>query len=247
MQDVLDHLIGVHGGRLYYNLTNIHALLQLMPFGKWLMRFFNEFVGASEFPALPSASMPRPMERLIETVRMPFMIAWKYLTLKQCVSKFERTVDTFCESTPWDRLPDKSMPELRREFHGFLDIRLRRWNNAALADTAAMITYGLLKLSLKRWLKNADTPNLHNDLLNGLTDIASSAPVIKLWDLSRWVRAQPDLHKLIANHEPEFIWQELSSGKYQGFREKFTDYLEHWGFRGSGELMLTSPNRRSPS
>lgn len=241
MQDVLDHLIGVHGGRLYYNLTNIHTILQLVPFSKWLMRFFNEFVGASEFPALPSPPMPSLLEKVVETARMPFMIAWKYLTVQKRVERFERTVNEFCGSSPWDQLPNKTIAELRHQFHGFFNIRLRRWNDAALADTSAMITYGLLKLSMKNWLKNNENPNLHNDLLKGLSDISSSTPVIKLWDLSRWVIANPDIFRLINENDPSSISQELHSDKYTDFWERFFDYLDNWGFRGSGELMLTFP------
>jgi pyruvate,water dikinase len=242
MQDVLDHLIGVHGGRLYYNLTNIHALLYLTPFGPWLTSFFNEFVGASQFPSLPSAHLQGPLDRLAELARLPIMVVWKYLTLDRRIARFESTVDAFCGSAPWDSLPHLTMPLLRRQFLGFLDIRLHRWNDAALADLAAMVTYGLLEMAVKRWLKDAGSTRLHNDLLNGLEDIASSIPVLKLWELSRWVCTRPDLHRLITEHEPPILWQQMALPEYQDLHDRFAEYLEHRGFRGSGELMLTSPS-----
>ena len=33
MDDALRHIIGVHGARMYYNLTNIHTVLRTAPFG----------------------------------------------------------------------------------------------------------------------------------------------------------------------------------------------------------------------
>lgn len=242
MQDVLEHLIGVHGGRLYYNLTNIHTLLHLAPFGNWLTRFFNEFVGASEFPALSATYILDPIEKTAELIRMPFMVMWQYLTLKRRIRKFEHTVDDFCKLAKWNELPLLSIAKLRQHLLGFMNIRLHRWNNAALADTAAMITYGLLKLSLKRWLKEQENSNLHNALLNGLTDIASSKPVIKLWDLSRVVRAEKNLFNLFHNNEPEVIWRQLFEPEHKNIKQEILEYIECWGFRGSGELMLTHPS-----
>ena len=46
MEQPLRHLVGVHGARLYYNLTNIHAVLRMAPFGELLADSFNQFVGA---------------------------------------------------------------------------------------------------------------------------------------------------------------------------------------------------------
>jgi len=39
------HVIGVHAARIYYNLTNIHRVLQCVPFSAWLTRSFDDFVG----------------------------------------------------------------------------------------------------------------------------------------------------------------------------------------------------------
>ena len=47
MDDALRHIIGVHGARMYYNLTNIHTVLRTAPFGDALVAAFNSFVGAS--------------------------------------------------------------------------------------------------------------------------------------------------------------------------------------------------------
>lgn len=243
MQDALDHIVGVHDGRLYYNLTNIHTLLYLAPGGRWLTSFFNEFVGSTEFPAPRHASAKLgPIESMIEFARIPFKVIWQYITVKRRVGKFERRVDDFCRATRRADLPQKSLLDLQRDLRSFLDIRLYHWNNAALADTAAMICYGLLKLVLARTLGGKDGASLHNDLLKGLADIASSTPVLKLWELSRLVQNEPGLQQLFALHAPEEIWQQLRQPEFSNFRTLFLDYLEQWGFRSSGELMLTVPS-----
>lgn len=243
MEDALDHVVGVHGGRLYYNLTNIHTLLYLAPGGRWLTSFFNEFVGATEFPVpRHEAAKLGLLERLIELTRIPIKVAWQYLMVKRRVGEFESRIDDFCRTTRRTDLPRKSLAELREDLRRFLDIRLHHWNNAALADTAAMICYGSLKLMLTRALPGKDGASLHNDLLKGLADVASNTPVLKLWELSRRVLDTPSLQRLFVDHAPETIWRHFEQPEFAGFRKAFLEYLEQWGFRSSGELMLTAPS-----
>ncbi len=48
MEPALRQIIGVHGARMYYNLTNIHAVLRSAPFGDLLAASFNQFTGAAQ-------------------------------------------------------------------------------------------------------------------------------------------------------------------------------------------------------
>jgi len=237
MHDALEHVVGVHGGRLYYNLSNIHALLYLAPGGKWLTRFFNGFTGAEQFPTPKLAALPGILELLWITLKT----SWQYLFVEQRVAKFENNVDAYCRVTDTAHLASKSLIELRTDLQGFLDIRLRRWNGAALADTAAMVCYGLLQRKLKQ--VTGDPHNhQHNDLLKGLADLASLAPVTQLWELSRHIRNVPETCRLFVEQPPEIIWQTLQTSAYAEMRARLLDYLENWGFRNSGELMLVTPS-----
>ena len=48
MEQPLGHIIGVHGARMYYNLTSIHGILRSAPFGDLLAAWFNQFVGSED-------------------------------------------------------------------------------------------------------------------------------------------------------------------------------------------------------
>jgi phosphohistidine swiveling domain-containing protein len=243
MQPVLENLVGVHGGRLYYNLSNIHALLRLAPAGAWLARAFNAFVGAAEFP-VPRHALPRQgyVERMVEAVRIAFKTAWQYLRVQARVARFEQTVMQFCDNTRRPALARMSAASLVDALDGFLEIRLRRWNDAALADTAAMVCYALLQRSLRlAWPQAGESA--HNNLLVGLPGLASHAPVERLWDLSRTVRADAGLCRLFMHADVAAIDAALATDPaWAPFRAQFDDYLERWGFRSSGELMLTYPS-----
>jgi pyruvate,water dikinase len=239
----LDHVVGVHGARLYYNLTNIHRLLALAPGGRWLSRFFNDFTGARGGELDPSSLPPlSAIERIIEALRVPLCVAWQYAFVGRRVARFERTVDAYCDPLAAAPLREWALDRLHRALREFMTVRLERWNNAALADTAAMVCYGLLRVLVRRALPDRDPSALHNTLLKGLPDLASNRPVIALWTLSRAIRQDATLCALFAEHAPAAILETLALPAHSAFATRFRRYLDEHGYRCSGELMLTVPH-----
>ena len=241
MEEPLENIIGMHCGRLYYNLSNIHTLLHLLPGGAWLARFFNDFTGAEDTPS-PSAS-PRmgTLARVLELLRVPAGVIGQYSRVRTRVARFETVVDAFCSRYASESLAGLPLESLRRAVLDFLDIRLRRWNDAALADTAAMVSYGLLRLVVRRAFSGDEEAYLHNTLLKGLPDLASNAPVARLWQLSRRVRGDAGLRSQLKRCTAAEFAAELDRPELGEFAREFRDYLERWGFRSSQELMLTVP------
>lgn len=243
MEYPLRNVIGVHGGRMYYNLTNIHAILKMAPAGDLLAQWFDDFVGvdrsADDHKTSPK-SVRSFWRRSIEFVRIGLMTTWQYLFLTKRVAAFERIVDEFANSTQPVNLEAKSSSELLDDLRGFFEIRCNRWINASLADTAAMVTYGLLKRTLTREFPERDQAGLHNSLLKGLQDVVSGKPIVELWNLSRLVRNDPELNELISSSNDKRILDEIQTNpKFSDFHKAFDEFLRDWGFRCSGELMLT--------
>jgi phosphohistidine swiveling domain-containing protein len=241
MQDALENIIGMHCGRLYYNLSNIHALLHLVPGGAWLARFFNDFTGAEEYPlprALPGMGF---LAHALELLRVTVGVAWQYSRVRARVARFETVVDAFCGRYPPELLDRLPLESLRCAVLDFLDIRLRRWNDAALADTAAMVCYGLLRLVVHRAFSGHNEASLHNTLLKGLPGLASNAPVTRLWQISRRVRDDTELRLQLRRCTAAEFAARLDRPELGEFAREFRDYLERWGFRSSQELMLTVP------
>ncbi len=80
---------------------------------------------------------------------------------------------------------------------------------------------------------------MHNTLLKGLPNVVSAEPVVALWQLSRIIRDNAALRELVANQSSEEILAAIEqSDRFIDFRAALADYLETWGFRCSGELML---------
>ena len=235
MESALDNLVGCHGGRLYYNLSNIHTVLHLAPGGPWLARFFNQFTGANEFPVPERIHQSRPRQ-VIEIILVAFRVLWRYIHVQQGLKAFEKRVDDYAAASDPDQLSNKSSEQLVSLLRGFLEIRLQHWTGAALADTAAMVCYGVLD-ALLRGQPGVDA----NNLLKGLPGLASAAPVERLWDLSRELRGDPDLLNLFLNTPAESILARLNDGEFEALHLALKRYFDTWGFRSSGELMLSRP------
>jgi pyruvate,water dikinase len=240
MSAALDGLVGVHAGRLYYNLSNIHAVLHLAPGGAWLARFFNQFTGAEGAPAAPRVRGTLP-GRIAEALRIAGKVPWQYARVGRRLARFERTVDAFAARAHPRALPRAPAAVLGTHLRDFLDIRLHRWTDAALADTAAMVSYGVLKLLLERWLPERDQAQFQNDLLQGLPGLASAVPVERLWTLAQRAKADPGALAALRIQPAERALEALRAPACADFRAAMDDYLDRWGFRYSGELMLTRP------
>ena len=242
MEPALRHIIGVHGGRMYYNLTSIHSVLRSAPFGDLLAGSFNQFVGAEETGTAPATAAYR-LRQIVELALIAVKTTWQYLFLTRRVTTFERTVDDYAARTHPDRLQDKPLDALLADFRGFLDIRCHRWKNASLADAGSMVCYGVLQRLLARAFPGRDQQALHNSLLKALPDLVSGIPPLKLWQLSRMIRSDAILHAIVRDEPPARALAVIRTDpRFDEFNSALHEYLDQWGFRCSAELMLTLPS-----
>jgi phosphohistidine swiveling domain-containing protein len=257
MELPLRNIVGVHSARLYYNLTNIHAVLRIAPFGEMLTESFNLFVGSVQTERINQRLTWSGFARgwlgpALEAVIIAARTTWKFLTLPGRIARFERTVDEFAARTRPQSLAAQSLSELQAHLSKMLEIRCHRWTDASLADAAAMLSYSLLKRFLNHEFPSSDEATLHNSLLKGLRDVVSGTPMLKLWNLSRMIRADTQLRALFGiapgpardpiTNSAEILLAVQNTPQFKPFRQELDRYLENWGFRCSGELMLTVPS-----
>jgi pyruvate,water dikinase len=252
MERPLSAIIGTHGARMYYNLTNIYRVICVLPFGRKVAGFFDSFVGVNE-PLDPGFKDERfglalhTLEEIAEVARMVGVTLWTFLLLPWRIRSLERLVDRHLDACA---VRGKDDPEgLRQrvwEFHSFLDIRFHQWRKAALADVAAMFTYGLLKGLLERFVgtKKGEAP--HHAILKGIPGLVSSRPPQRIWELARALMGEERLRELFRSAPSPEIVKKICGpeGEFPEFRSQLARFLRDWGFRCSGELMLTVPNFR---
>jgi pyruvate,water dikinase len=241
----LRNIVCAPGSRLYYNLTSIYQCLEAIPFGRRFVKLFNEFVGCGS-PASGGCSQPTTslahLRTLSQVTVMLFRALYLYLTLSFRISRFEAATDAFdrdCSHTPWKAKPFR---ELNADLNRFLAIRFHRWTDASLADAAAMVTTGLLKAALARWYSGGDPNAASVALLQGL-QVVSVQPAMKLWEIAKWIRNDPELFCIFRQRSPHELKDELYwNASCSACRNRIEEYVREWGFRCCGELMLTEPN-----
>jgi pyruvate,water dikinase len=232
----LRHIIGVHGGRMYYNLSSIYEVLRVAPFGEQLTAYFDQFTGATG-----AEEEARPKDgagALVELAAVAVQTTRQYSDLEARISTFERTVDAYAADTHPSHLAGKSRTELLADLRAFLRIRSQDWKDASLADTAAMVTYGVLARVLRAAFPGEESA-LHVTLLKGIPDVVSSKPIDALWELSRLMREDAALVAAFDRSKEDVL---AAIGVSKPVHDAWNAYLEDWGFRGSGELMLTLPS-----
>jgi rifampicin phosphotransferase len=241
MEPAFQQIIGVHGARMYYNLTSIHSVLRLAPFGDALTKSFDAFVGADGCAVEPTELGRRGKARqAVEVAVIAARASALLLQIRQRIERFERTVDDFAARAEPSRLERMSLVELREMLAEFIEIRCRKWLDASLADGAAMVSYG----GLERLLRGAGIDAaVHTSLLKAIPNVVSGEPVLRLWDLSRFVRRDPALNELFDAGDSHAVLDALATDRrFAEFRAAFQRFLDDWGFRCSEELMLTTPS-----
>jgi rifampicin phosphotransferase len=246
MEPAFRQIIGAHGGRMYYNLSAIHSVLSLAPFGRQLAASFDEFVGAGD-AGIP-APAPRAVSRtkqFVEASKIVALAGWHFATIEKRVRRFERRADDFAMRADPTCLGGMTVAELGDLVADFMAIRRRHWVDASLADAASMLSYGALAWLLRRAYSGGGTgrDEVHTSLLKAIPDVVSGQPVLALWELSRVVRADRELHVLVEHHPPRTVLERTAAdAHFARFHDGLTKYLDRWGFRCSEELMLDSPS-----
>ena len=244
MEPAFARIIGAHGGRMYYNLTNIHAVIRLAPFGDALASSFDAFVGVGDESPTARAAIAPPsrLRQMMEVAVIVARTTWQYLFIERRIRRFERSADDFATRSDPSRLPSLSLAELRALVAEFMAIRCHGWKNASLADAAAMVCYGALQ-RVMRHAGDGGAEAQHTSLLKAIPGVVSNEPVHRLWALSRLVRADARLVRLVEQEDGETVFRVISTDeRYTEFRKAFVAYLDEWGFRCSSELMLTTPS-----
>lgn len=244
LEHELQNIIGVHGGRMYYNLSNIETALRSAPFPEAVCRAFETFVGAASAGSDKSdTERPGRLRSGLRTIRIVMNGVRLFRQLDARVTEFESEVDRFAVSAHPNALGTLSTADLRQLFNQFMEIRCHRWLGGSLADAATVVCYGMLQRLLSWVYPENELSAIQNSLLQGLPDLVSSQPVSELWELADAIATQPALQRVFQAGDAVCVWQQIQSDpQFAAFRSRFEEYLERWGFRRSGELLLTVPS-----
>ena len=240
--DILGHMIGLLGGRIYYNLLNWYEVLSYLPGFKRHRESWDRMIGISQ-----DLSFPEKHGSAWSKVKALLLILGRLLTVRRTIRRFfvhfERAYDAFrardlsCAGAT-DLM--KTYDALKKEFAG-------KWYLTLFNDFSAMTYYEVLRRLCSLW-GFAGHPNLHNDLLCGDKAIESAAPVRSLVRLADTLRGEPFYRRLMARSDDSAVWKEIQgNAALSSLKKTFDEYLQKYGDRGTEELKLETPTfRESP-
>ncbi len=230
MESSYSNVIGVWGCKMYYNMTSIHEVISASPFSEMLLKSFNNFVGYSA-----EKKKEKPDEK---GSRFKFLTeVLKFNSkLNTTVVEFETTAEQYSSKVN----SAITFNELRDCFHSFIEIRMHSWYKASLADFFAMLYHGVLgKFCSKFYDSNAE--GMHNKLIQAIPGLISSTPIILIYQIRIALKQDAIAYQKFKNSTPiEFYEWLKQTSVHENCKKRIEYYIENWGYRCSGELMLTS-------
>ncbi len=264
-----EQMIGLLGGRIYYNLESWHTVLKLLPGYQFNAEFMDQMMGVaekSEFdedPA-PHGSLARRLApRAPGSSRRSSPLARRYLVeLPRLVASLTQLAHHFSQAQKLieeffvefgHALEDLDGHDLSRcSLDQLVDLyleaerrMLQRWQAPILNDTLAMIYFGALRKVLVAWGLGEKQEALHNDLLCGEGGLESTEPTRNLLALMADVRRDPALCALIAERSPAEIRTAVDTDPRFGWLAvRIADHVDRFGDRCVDELKLEEPTLR---
>ncbi len=226
------NIIGVFACKMYYNMSSIHQILSASPFADILIKSFDNFVGYAE-----GSKKEKRSSSLKEKVHFIREFVMLNRSLAANVLSFERITNAFNQRAKQAVVYE----DFKSCFHEFIEIRMHSWYRASVADFFAMAYHGLLgKFCGKYYEEDAD--GVHNKLIQAIPNLISSQPIVHMHRIIQQIRRDKTVYEPFRALSALEFWNWLQSSTHKEVLAEIETYLENWGFRCSGELMLTSKN-----
>ncbi len=226
------NVIGAFGCKMYYNMSSIHEIISASPFSETLGKSFDNFVGYAESEKIAKKIS---VGNKLKFIRAVFKFNSK---LETTVTDFETLASEYAKKVD----AAISFDELRLCFHAFIEIRMHSWYKASLADFFAMLYHGILGKYCKKFY-GSEAEGIHNKLIQAIPGLISSNPIILIYKIKCAIRKNEKVYDQFQSlNALEFYhWLNESSNELE-IKKLIQDYIDNWGYRCSGELMLTTKN-----
>ncbi len=239
----LANMLGLHKGRVYYNLLNWYLAVYYLPgfrFNKGAMESMMGVKESLDFQ-VPTGPMGFVEKYLIEVPKVVYMfgrILYNTLIVDRRVRQFHSNFEEVYGSNAARDFDRIQVPELLAMGEKVRENLMMNWTAPILTDCLAMVFMKLLKNATTDWI-GGERQGLENDLLAGEGGIDSTKPTKTMVALAARIRADAELAEIF-DVKSEAELQELvySGEKYGWLRREIDQFRHDFGFRCIGELKL---------
>jgi len=242
---VLENMLGLIQGRVYYNLLNWYRLVSLMPGFKYNKRFMEQMMGLAvikdfEIEKALSGKFEKYFIQLPRLIKVGVQMILAHTRLQKKINEFQanfRKIYSRYSQLDYSCFTPVEMLAVYRALEKEV---LWKWKAPITNDFEAMIFYGLLKNLTIRW-KLDPRGVLQNDLLCGESGIKSTQVTTQLFYLALSIERDARLKSAFLEASPEDAFSRLKNdAAFAAIKEKFEKYLKEYGVRCINEMKLES-------
>jgi len=240
-RNVLENMLGLIQGRVYYNLLNWYELISMMPGFEYNKGFMEQMMGLQVIKEEPLKAKTGKCQKYFKELPRLIKVASKmiiaHIQLPKKIQQFHTHFNQVYSKYSAIDYSKKTPAEMRTIYRTFEEEILWKWRSPITNDFEAMIFYGLLKRLTLKWEVDPEGI-LQNDLLSGEGDIKSTALISDLTYLAKEIEKDQSLADSMINVPPEKAFSLLQTSPK--IYERFELYLEQYGVRCINEMKLES-------
>ncbi|MBL8204103.1 MAG: phosphoenolpyruvate synthase [Blastocatellia bacterium] len=236
------HMLGLLGGRVYYNLLNWYRVLAMLPGFKLNRRFMEQMMGVKEglpehlLAEIGTISKGEKLRDALSLLRtMGGLVRNHFLLPTKIKSFYARLNDALQASNP--PLEAMRADELAAYYRRIEAQLLTRWDAPLINDFFAMIFYGLLRRLSEKWCGDP-SGSLQNALLSESGGIISAEPAKRIRAMAESLQGNDELVVLLCNGALPEINARMSD--FSNLQSQISNYLAEFGDRCLDELKLES-------
>jgi pyruvate,water dikinase len=248
-RDMLDNMLGLVRGRVYYNINNWYRGLLLLPGFRTNKADLERMMGLTDPVDLVQDrefSFAEKLARLPQVLRALFFLMRGFRRMPALVQEFRAMFDAAYRGVPRNELHTLTPGQLIEQARTLDREVLQRWTSPIVNDFYVMMMNGRVHRALVA--AGFEQPAvLQNNLLSGEEGIESTEPTKFLLRLCAYVRTQPALRELVAQGDNATLLARVQV-QDPAFHAQCLEYIERYGDRTMGELKLESVTlRQDPS
>lgn len=240
-RDMLDNMLGLVHGRIYYNINNWYRGLLLLPSFRTNKSDLERMMGLTDPVDLVQDrefTLAEKLSRLPQVLRALFHLLRGFRRMPVLVQEFRALFETVYHSVPREDLHTLTPGQLIEESRRLERELMKRWTSPIINDFYVMMMNGRVHRALVA--AGFEQPSvLQNNLLSGEDGIESIEPTKFLLQLCAYVRTRPALRALIEAGDNASLLERVQV-QDPGFHSRCMDYIERYGDRTIGELKLES-------
>jgi pyruvate,water dikinase len=247
-QSMLENMLGLINGRVYYNINNWYRGLLFLPSFKQNKSDMERMMGLTDPVDLVQSqalSTMQKIKKMPQVLRALYSIVTRFRKMDDLVHEFREMFQHEYQSVKRESLHTLTIGQLINESRRLDKQLLENWTTPIVNDFYVMMMNG----RVHRWLEKVGIENpevIQNNLLSGEEGIESTEPTKYLLKMCDYIRANSELEQCILSTKNSILLSVIQT-ENTVFYQQCIDYIELYGDRTMGELKLESITLRQDS